>query len=100
MSKYFRIRGIEEDEIFRNLFIDYYPNMIYFGIVFCATKCTGSNSEASFTGQESYSKAYRKKQGQTHMEKGCKDLRIFIIQGNIIKKFDTEYGFADVKLSK
>ena len=23
MSKYFRIRGIEEDEIFRNLFIDY-----------------------------------------------------------------------------
>ena len=50
--------------------------------------------------QESYSKAYRKKQGQTHMEKGCKDLRIFIIQGNIIKKFDTEYGFADVKLSK
>lgn len=26
--------------------------------------------------------------------------RIFIIQGNIIKKFDTEYGFADVKLSK
>ena len=32
------------------------------------------------------------------MEKGCKDLRIFIIQGNIIKKFDTEYGFADVKL--
>uniref|UniRef100_UPI003FEDD701 hypothetical protein n=1 Tax=Anaerobutyricum hallii TaxID=39488 RepID=UPI003FEDD701 len=70
------------------------------GIDFCATKCTGSNSEASFTGQESYSKAYRKKQGQTHMEKGCKDLRIFIIQGNIIKKFDTEYGFADVKLSK
>ena len=43
---------------------------------------------------------YSKKQGQTHMEKGCKDLRIFIIQGNIIKKFDTEYGFADVKLSK
>ena len=33
-------------------------------------------------------------------KKGCKDLRIFIIQGNIIKKFDTEYGFADVKLSK
>lgn len=32
--------------------------------------------------------------------KGCKDLRIFITQGNIIKKFDTEYGFADVKLSK
>ena len=43
---------------------------------------------------------YSKKQGQTHMEKGCKDLRIFIIQGNIIKKFDTEYGFAYVKLSK
>ena len=43
---------------------------------------------------------YCKKQGQTHMEKGCKDLRIFIIQGNIIKKFDMEYGFADVKLSK
>ena len=57
------------------------------------------NAQAA-TGQESYSKAYRKKQGQTHMEKGCKDLRIFIIQGNIIKKFDTEYGFADVKLSK
>lgn len=69
-------------------------------LFFVPTKCTGSNSEASFTGQESYSKAYRKKQGQTHMEKGCKDLRIFIIQGNIIKKFDTEYGFADVKLSK
>lgn len=32
--------------------------------------------------------------------KGLQDLRIFIIQGNIIKKFDTEYGFADVKLSK
>ena len=32
--------------------------------------------------------------------KGCKDLRIFITQGNIIKKFDTEYGFADVKLRK
>lgn len=43
---------------------------------------------------------YSKKQGQTHMEKGCKDLIIFIIQGNIIKKFDMEYGFADVKLSK
>lgn len=43
---------------------------------------------------------YSKKQGQTHMEKGCKDLRICIIQGNIIKKFDMEYGFADVKLSK
>ena len=28
---------------------------------------------------------YSKKQGQTHMEKGCKDLRIFIKQGNIIK---------------
>ena len=39
---------------------------------------------------------YSKKQGQTR----CKDLRIFIIQGNIIKKFDMEYGFADVKLSK
>lgn len=34
------------------------------------------------------------------MEKGYKDLRIFITQGNIIKKFDTEYGFADAKLSK
>ena len=32
--------------------------------------------------------------------KGCKYLRIFITQGNVIKKFDTEYGFADVKLSK
>lgn len=32
--------------------------------------------------------------------KGCKDLRIFITQGNVIKKVDTEYGFADVKLSK
>ena len=33
------------------------------------------------------------------MEKGCKDLRIFIIQGNIIKKFDTECGFADEKFT-
>ena len=32
--------------------------------------------------------------------KGCKDLRIFITQGNVIKKIDTEYGFADVKLTK
>lgn len=32
--------------------------------------------------------------------KGCKDLRIFITQGNVIKKIDTEYGFADVKLNK
>lgn len=32
--------------------------------------------------------------------KGCKDLRIFVTQGNVIKKVDTEYGFADVKLSK
>lgn len=32
--------------------------------------------------------------------KGCKDLRIFITQGNVVKKVDTEYGFADVKLSK
>lgn len=58
------------------------------------------NAQAATVKRPSYSKAYRKKQGQTHMEKGCKDLRIFIIQGNIIKKFDTEYGFADVKLSK
>lgn len=90
----------------RNIYHKKQINLIIMAVLslmvlfFCATKCTGSNSEASFTGQESYSKAYRKKQGQTHMEKGCKDLRIFIIQGNIIKKFDTEYGFADVKLSK
>lgn len=32
--------------------------------------------------------------------KGCKDLRIFITQGNILKKIDTEYGFADIKLNK
>ena len=31
---------------------------------------------------------------------GCKDLRLYITQGNIIKKVDTEYGFADIKLSK
>lgn len=32
--------------------------------------------------------------------KGCKDLRIYIVPGDIIKLPDTEYGFADVKLSK
>lgn len=39
---------------------------------------------------------------QTHTinVKGCKDLRIFISQGHTIRKVDTDYGFADVKLSK
>lgn len=32
--------------------------------------------------------------------KGCKDLRICIVPEDIIKLPDTEYGFADVKLSK
>lgn len=32
--------------------------------------------------------------------KGCKDLRIYIVSGDIIKLPGTEYGFADVKLSK
>ena len=34
MSKYFRIKGIEEDEIFRNLFIDYYPSLISFALYY------------------------------------------------------------------
>jgi len=38
MSKYFRIRGIEEDEIFRNLFIDYYPSLISFALYYVGDK--------------------------------------------------------------
>ena len=38
MSKYFRIRGIEEDEIFRNLFIDYYPSLISFALYYVRDK--------------------------------------------------------------
>lgn len=42
---------------------------------------------------------YSKTRSNSHGKRlqGFKD---FIIQGNIIKKFDMEYGFADVKLSK
>ena len=38
MSKYFRIKGIEEDEIFRNLFIDYYPSLISFALYYVGDK--------------------------------------------------------------
>ena len=38
MSKYFRIRGIEADEIFRNLFIDYYPSLISFALYYVGDK--------------------------------------------------------------
>ena len=38
MSKYFTIKGIEEDEIFRNLFIDYYPSLISFALYYVGDK--------------------------------------------------------------
>ena len=38
MPKYFRIKGIEEDEIFRNLFIDYYPSLISFALYYVGDK--------------------------------------------------------------
>ena len=49
MSKYFTIKGIEEDEIFRNLFIDYYPSLISFALYYVGDKTiagTGSICEA------------------------------------------------------